>query len=531
MVHTYAIPIPIFIPIWLAEFDVIALGPVEVAVTSATLGLLGITTLYTMFSGFYGVVVTDLIQGLIIVVASVIVGIMAWQMITSPEALGEIAAEVTGSETWMASAPAWKVDMPTQYAAYESLVIVMIFYLLRNFLAGLGMGAEPRFFGARNDRECGLQCLVQGGVVMLRWPMMIGIAVMGIFLVARELPDQSVLGETAEMIKAQHPEIRESQWMEAVAAMANRPEAVDPELRAELTDRLGDNWPERVRLVGFHGTVNPELIFPAVLKTELPAGLRGLLLVAMLAALMSTFDAQVNMGAAFFVRDLYQRWLRPKASEKECVRVSYATVLALVVLACWMGLAAHSINDIWGWIVMGLGSGAAAPGILRMLWWRLNGWGMAGSLAAGTGAAVLQRGFYPEMSEWWQFTIITAISFASCIGVTLLTRPTDEATLLAFYRKTRPFGWWKPVREQLDATERASIRRENRTDIAAVPFVLLAQVTLFLMAMQLVIHSYGSFWKTLPLFLVGALGAWWFWWRPLRWLDADEGNASTSNTP
>ncbi|MFC6785615.1 MFS transporter [Halobaculum halobium] len=48
MVHTYELSIPIFIPIWLAQFDVVALGPVEVAVTSATLGLL-VTVGYGLF--------------------------------------------------------------------------------------------------------------------------------------------------------------------------------------------------------------------------------------------------------------------------------------------------------------------------------------------------------------------------------------------------------------------------------------------------------------------------------------------------
>jgi MFS family permease len=48
MVHTYELSIPIFIPIWLAQFDVVSLGPVELAVTSATLGLL-VTVGYGLF--------------------------------------------------------------------------------------------------------------------------------------------------------------------------------------------------------------------------------------------------------------------------------------------------------------------------------------------------------------------------------------------------------------------------------------------------------------------------------------------------
>ncbi|GAB7011478.1 MFS transporter [Halorubrum trueperi] len=48
MVHTYELSIPIFIPIWLDAFDVISLGPVELAVTSATLGVL-VTIGYGLF--------------------------------------------------------------------------------------------------------------------------------------------------------------------------------------------------------------------------------------------------------------------------------------------------------------------------------------------------------------------------------------------------------------------------------------------------------------------------------------------------
>lgn len=248
--------------------------------TGATLILLGVTTLYTMFSGFYGVVVTDIIQGVIIVLAALVVGVLAWMAIDSPAGLALAAEQVTGNANWLDSAPAWKVDMPEAYAAYEALIVVMIFYLMRNVLAGLGGGAEPRFFGARNDRECGLQCLVQGGVVMLRWPMMIGIAVLGIFLVARELPDQAPVAEAAAVVKTYFPEVRAAGWMETIASLANRPERVAPELAHDLQAALGEDWPEKLRLVGFHGTVNPELILPAVLKTELPVGLRGLMLVA-----------------------------------------------------------------------------------------------------------------------------------------------------------------------------------------------------------------------------------------------------------
>jgi hypothetical protein len=50
---------------------------------------------------------------------------------------------------------------------------------------------------------------------------------------------------------------------------------------------------------------------------------------------------------------------------------------------------------------------------------------------------------------------------------------------------------------------------------------LLAQVTLFLLAMQLVIKAYSSIAWTLPLFLIGVIGLRIFWWKPL-WKLSDK---------
>ena len=84
--------------------------------------------------------------------------------------------------------PTWHTTMPKGYDAYQSLIMFALFYMVRNILGGMGCGAENRFFGAKSDRECGLQCLLQGLTVMLRWPLMIGFAVMGIYLVNRMFP-------------------------------------------------------------------------------------------------------------------------------------------------------------------------------------------------------------------------------------------------------------------------------------------------------------------------------------------------------
>ena len=57
-------------------------------------------------------------------------------------------------------------------------------------------------------------------------------------------------------------------------------------------------------LLSFEGTVNPENILPTVLLTSVGEGLRGILLLALIAASMSTFDTTVNMATGMVVNDV-----------------------------------------------------------------------------------------------------------------------------------------------------------------------------------------------------------------------------------
>ncbi len=477
--------------------------------------IVAITTIYTMASGFYGVVLTDLIQGIIIMLSCVIVGVLAWQMVPDSSSLSKVALHVTGNSSWITSVPKWHTNMPKGYECYQSLVMFALFYLLRNILGGMGSGGEARYFGARNDRECGLQSLLQGITVMLRWPMMIGFAVMGIYFVSRTYPDMAVISKASQLIHSYYPAVTDAGWHDLTSRIANSPSHYSVDLINGLKATLGPAWASKLSLVGINGTVNPERILPAVLVNVLPVGLKGVILVAMFAAMMSTFTSTVNGTSALWVKDIYQNLIRPRASNRELIMMSYISTLLLVVAGFYMGICAASINDLWGWIVMGLTAGTLAPGLLRLYWWRCNAWGMFGGTVLGGIGAIVQRIFAHNMIEWKQFIIMTTLSFVGTIGMSLLTKPTDMNRLRYFYRTTKPFGLWGPVKSTFSSDERKELTHEHKNDIISVPFALLWQVTMFLLPMQLVIKSYSSFWMTLPLFLIGAAGLYRFWWRNL----------------
>jgi hypothetical protein len=89
-----------------------------------------------------------------------------------------------------------------------------------------------------------------------------------------------------------------------------------------------------------------------------------------------------------------------------------------------------------------------------------------------------------------------------------------------FYLTTRPFGWWGPFRQRLPKLVRMEWAREHRNDIATVVIALVWQVCLFLLPMQVLTHNGKGIAVTLPLFLAGCVGLYFFWWRNLAAADA-----------
>jgi SSS family solute:Na+ symporter len=483
--------------------------------TECALLLVTIATIYTLTAGFYGVVVTDVIQSVIIVVAAVFVSVLAATAIAGHGTdVGVLAAQITGNAAWTSSQMAWHAEMPAGYEQYSPLFMFAMLYLLRNVIVGMGSGGESKYFGARNERECGLMSFLLGWLMMLRWPMMMGFAVLGLFLVHDTIPDQSVLPAAAELIQNQLGPIAGPRWEDVTSAIINAP-ARYPELVGELQMLLGEDWPAKLKLLSVNGTINPERIMPAVLLAKIPEGMRGIMLIALLAASMSTFDTVVNQAAAFFTRDIYQGFLRPKSGNRELMIVTYVFIVVLVVSGLALGYASENVNKIWSWFIMALGAGLGVPAFLRLYWWRFNAGGVIASTLVGLVVATVQYVFFKSWNDMATFVFVMSTTLAAAIIGTLATKPTPDAVLEHFYRTTRPFGVWGPYKRRLAADVRARMVTEHRNDIIAIPFTLGWQVTLFLLPMQLLIGAYQSAAVTGVVFLLCLAGMYVFWYRVL----------------
>ncbi len=178
-------------------------------------------------------------------------------------------------------------------------------------------------------------------------------------------------------------------------------------------------------------------------------------------------------------------------------------------------LLINNINEIWGWITSSLGAGLLVPTMARWYWWRMNGYGFATGTVAGMVAAVLQRLFLPEIPEYFAFMIATSASLVGMIIGTYLAPPTEEKVLLEFYKRTRPFGFWGPVRKKIKGEVMEKINKENRRDIIATFFAVPWQVVLFLTGMAVIMKRWDEFAWLGVILLALSTGLYFFWFRHL----------------
>ena len=155
------------------------------------------------------------------------------------------------------------------------------------------------------------------------------------------------------------------------------------------------------------------------------------------------------------------------------------------------------------------------PTVLRLYWWRFNGGGFALGTLVGLATALLQRFLIPQMPEWQQFIYMMVAGLAGSIAATYLTPPTERGVLENFYRTTKPFGLWGPLRQTVSTEEAAAMSREHRYDLISVPFALAWQITMLMLPMLLIIKQFRAAAVTGAILAAVLVGLYFFWYRKL----------------
>ena len=206
----------------------------------------------------------------------------------------------------------------------------------------------------------------------------------------------------------------------------------------------------------------------------LPAGLIGVFFAAILAIHFSTVSSHMNLGALYFTRDLYQRYLRPDASERRLVWVGRIATAVLLVGSFFYGLMMQEITQ---WLIFALWlmmAGIWLPNILQVVWWRFNATGYLASWIANLGISWLVVWIlpafhvFPPLQEYQQFWLLMALGAIIFLPITLMTAPEPIDRLAKYYAMTRPIGWWGPVRAE---AERRGLVAPKQKSAAPRPFI------------------------------------------------------------
>ncbi|MCX5758835.1 MAG: hypothetical protein NTU83_10095, partial [Candidatus Hydrogenedentes bacterium] len=231
--------------------------------------IIGVTGLYVVLGGFRGLTIVEFFQTIILSAGALLIAYLGYQ------AYGRGLA-IQPPADWYSPWPVWRLDRVVPPGSpfhvgsdsmYYLFGAVVLTYVAKGMLLCFS-GPEQlfdfqKFLAVRNPREASLMGMLWGVFHTVRFPMAMGVAILGLAGIAG---DKDLL------------------------ALVQR---------------------------------DPEKVMPVVIAHSLSPGLVGFALAALVSAFMGAFSAMVNGGASYLVRDIYQNYLRPKASDKELIRASY----------------------------------------------------------------------------------------------------------------------------------------------------------------------------------------------------------------
>lgn len=383
-------------------FNVLVMGAVSLAAVKFGEIVLGwpgwqtlvvggaITLVYSVIGGFRAIVITDFIQFVLAMVGSV----WACIYILGLEEIGGVANLISHANV------ADKINMLPDFSDPNVWIPVLIVPLAVQWWASYYPGAEPggggyiaqRMFSAKDERNAvGASLLFNVAHYALRpWPwILIAFASLVVF---------PTLGD----IQAVFPNLSE--------------------------DKVGH-----------------DVAYPAML-TLLPSGLLGLVAASLMAAFMSTMSTQLNLGASYLVNDVYKRFMKPDASEKQLVQAARLFTVISAVLGLWLGLQLKDASQAFGLLLL-LGAGTGLIYILRWFWWRINAYTEIIAMIASLIIAWYFTFQSDALPDWQELVLGAALTTLIWVASVFFTPQTDDAVLLDFYKKIRPYGsGWNTVK-------------------------------------------------------------------------------------
>ncbi len=418
----------------------------------SALVVFAVVGIYVILGGFFGVILTDILQTILIAAGAVILAVMVF---SSGGTETILAGKAPG---WASLAPTWHLwpsyleTTPPSYQHFYwfgPILLAGFSWCVFRVLAGPNVWDFQFFLTTRSPRDAALAGGMWTVGYTLRWIIGCAFMVLGIVYLGRE------------------------------------------------------------------ASFDAEKIMPLVLK-RLPLGLRGLFMAVLLAALMSTISAMINVTSSVVTNDFIKRYVRRQFTQKQLVRLGQLASAAALALGFVFSLSFSHIVTAWETMIFIWVTVILVPATFRWHWWRFSAKAFVWSMALSAILVVGRKFLFGSLEAASSLAVDTGVCVVTTLMVAALTKPTDMEILVRFYSRVRPFGFWGPVRRE--AARRGLVpERDSLPAIDAWNGLVTAffQFSLALVPFSMFLRRWSAFFVWLGVALGLALVLYFTWYKNL----------------
>jgi len=418
----------------------------------STLIVFAVVGVYVILGGFFGVILTDIFQTALIAVGAIVLTVMAFRAGTPDAFLAQKDA------AWGSLAPTW--------------------HLWPSFMQTTAPSYQHFFpFGP----------ILMAGFYWLIFRVLAGPNVWDFqfFLTTRSPRDASLAGGLWTVGYT-------LRWIIGCAFMV-----------------LG------ILYLGSEAGFDAEKIMPLVLK-KLPLGVRGLFMSVLLAALMSTISAMVNVTSSVVTNDFIRRYVRRPFTQKQLVRLGQLASVFALLIGFAFSLSFTHIVTAWETMVFVWVTVILVPATLRWHYWRFGAKAFVWSMAVSVVLVLSRVVMLPHLPAYAALALDVGLCFVTTLIAAALTKPADIEVLVKFYSRVRPWGVWGPVRRE--AVRRGLVPASDRmpaTDALNGLLTAVFQFSIALFVFSFFLRRWPSFLTWMALTLGLAVILYFTWYKTL----------------
>lgn len=170
---------------------------------------------------------------------------------------------------------------------------------------------------------------------------------------------------------------------------------------------------------------NPETVFISLITATVNPWIGGILLTAVLAAVMSTADSQLLVTSSALTEDIYRAFIDKGASQKRLLWVGRITTIGVALIAYGLALGGGSVLDLVAYAWAGFGAAFGPVIVLSLYWTRMTKEGALAGMIVGAATVVLFRNVIE--TGWYEIIPGVLLATIAIVAVSRITTPPERS--------------------------------------------------------------------------------------------------------